>query len=120
MSVFNPKILDASIRDITTDLADEQKVDVLIYAMQHLKLDRSVPRSRSRPRAPAHPSPPLQFQDRHRKRSRVLPQAPKALSRNIKQGPSPARKGSPRRQPPRWRASRSGPLLACRPWSVPD
>lgn len=41
MSVFNPKILDASIRDVTTDLADEQKVDVLIYAMQHLKLERS-------------------------------------------------------------------------------
>lgn len=44
MSVFNPKILDASIRDVTTDLGDEQKVDVLIYAMQHLKLERSVPR----------------------------------------------------------------------------
>ena len=42
MSVFNPKILDASIRDVTTDLADEQKADVLIYAMQHLKFDRSV------------------------------------------------------------------------------
>ncbi|GJE98678.1 hypothetical protein PsYK624_149130 [Phanerochaete sordida] len=41
MSVFNPKILDASIRDVTTDLADEQKVDVLIYAMQNLKLERS-------------------------------------------------------------------------------
>ncbi|KIP12194.1 hypothetical protein PHLGIDRAFT_124352 [Phlebiopsis gigantea 11061_1 CR5-6] len=41
MSVFNPKILDASIRDVTTDLGDEQKVDVLIYAMQHLKLERS-------------------------------------------------------------------------------
>lgn len=42
MSVFNPKILDASIRDVTTDLQDEQKVDVLIYAMQNLKLERSV------------------------------------------------------------------------------
>ena len=47
MSVFNPKILDASIRDVTTDLADEQKVDVLIYAMQNLKLERSVPCSRT-------------------------------------------------------------------------
>lgn len=42
MSVFNPKIIDASIRDVTTDLADTQKVDVLIYAMQHLHLERSV------------------------------------------------------------------------------
>ena len=44
MSVFNPKILEASIRDVTTDLADDQKVDVLIYSTEHLKLDRSVPR----------------------------------------------------------------------------
>lgn len=43
MSVFNPKILEASIRDVTTDLADVHKVDVLIYAMQHLQLDRFVP-----------------------------------------------------------------------------
>lgn len=42
MSVFNPKILDASIRDVTTDLADVHKVDVLIYGMQHLQLDRLV------------------------------------------------------------------------------
>ena len=42
MSVFNPKILEASIRDVTTELADVHKVDVLIYGMQHLQLDRSV------------------------------------------------------------------------------
>ena len=43
MSVFNPKILDASIRDVTSDFTEEAKVDVLIYAMQYLKLERSVP-----------------------------------------------------------------------------
>jgi hypothetical protein len=42
MSTFNPKILDASIRDVTTGLADVQKVDVLIHAMNHLHLERSV------------------------------------------------------------------------------
>ncbi|RPD68399.1 hypothetical protein L226DRAFT_617558 [Lentinus tigrinus ALCF2SS1-7] len=41
MNVFNPKILDASIRDVTTCLSDEQKTDVLLYAMGHLELDRS-------------------------------------------------------------------------------
>ena len=43
MSVFNPKILDASIRDVTSNFNEEAKVDVLIYAMQYLKLERSVP-----------------------------------------------------------------------------
>ncbi|KAI0341135.1 hypothetical protein BDW22DRAFT_1430285 [Trametopsis cervina] len=38
MSVFD---LDASIRDVTAKLADTQKVDVLISAMQHLHLERS-------------------------------------------------------------------------------
>ena len=42
-NVFNPKILDASIRDVTSYLSDEQKADVLLYAMGHLHLDRSVP-----------------------------------------------------------------------------
>lgn len=42
MNVFNPKILDASIRDVTSGLADHQKADVLLYAMSHLELDRSV------------------------------------------------------------------------------
>ena len=42
MSVFNPRILDASIRDVTSGLADAHKVDVLIYAMHHLHLERSV------------------------------------------------------------------------------
>lgn len=43
MNVFNPKILDASIRDVTSCLSDHQKADVLLYAMGHLNLDRSVP-----------------------------------------------------------------------------
>ncbi|KAI0087530.1 hypothetical protein BDY19DRAFT_1042317 [Irpex rosettiformis] len=41
MSVFNPRILDASIRDVTSGLSDSHKVDVLIYAMHHLHLERS-------------------------------------------------------------------------------
>jgi hypothetical protein len=42
MSVFNPKILDASIRDVTSECSDEAKADVLIYAMQYLKLEKLV------------------------------------------------------------------------------
>ncbi|OCH84074.1 hypothetical protein OBBRIDRAFT_839982 [Obba rivulosa] len=41
MNVFNPKILDASIRDVTAGLSDEQKADVLLHAMGHLTLERS-------------------------------------------------------------------------------
>ncbi|KDQ56125.1 hypothetical protein JAAARDRAFT_133166 [Jaapia argillacea MUCL 33604] len=41
MAVFNPKILDASIRDVTVGLSDDQKADVLLYAMQHLKSESS-------------------------------------------------------------------------------
>ncbi|KAG2352107.1 hypothetical protein BDR07DRAFT_1439519 [Suillus spraguei] len=36
MSVFNPRILDASIRDVTACLSDTQKADVLLHALQHL------------------------------------------------------------------------------------
>ncbi|TFK48125.1 hypothetical protein OE88DRAFT_545076 [Heliocybe sulcata] len=36
-TVFNPKILDASVRDVTALLSDDQKADVLLYAMQHLQ-----------------------------------------------------------------------------------
>lgn len=42
LNVFNPKILDASVRDVTAGLSDEQKADVLLYAMSHLELERSV------------------------------------------------------------------------------
>ncbi|TCD60759.1 hypothetical protein EIP91_009552 [Steccherinum ochraceum] len=42
MNVFNPRILDASLRDVTSTLTDEQKADVLIYAMQHLSIERFV------------------------------------------------------------------------------
>ncbi|KAI0712715.1 hypothetical protein C8T65DRAFT_646692 [Cerioporus squamosus] len=41
MNVFNPKIIDASIRDVTACLSDEQKADVLLSAMAHLEPDRS-------------------------------------------------------------------------------
>jgi len=43
MSVFNPKILDASLRDVAASLPDQEKVDVLLYAMERLKIERSVP-----------------------------------------------------------------------------
>ena len=51
LNVFNPKILDASIRDVTSCLADEQKADVLLSAMAHLQIDRSVV-TRLQPRVP--------------------------------------------------------------------
>lgn len=38
MSVFNPKMLDASIRDVTDSLSDNDKTSVLLYAMDHLPL----------------------------------------------------------------------------------
>lgn len=37
MTVFNPKILDASIRDVVFCLTDEQKADTLLYAMSNLQ-----------------------------------------------------------------------------------
>lgn len=45
MSIFNPKILDASLRDVTGSLPDEQKADVLLFAMERLRIDRSVVQS---------------------------------------------------------------------------
>lgn len=42
MNVFNPKILDASLRDVASSLPDEQKADVILYAMEHLPIERSV------------------------------------------------------------------------------
>ncbi|KAG5337087.1 hypothetical protein C0989_010828, partial [Termitomyces sp. Mn162] len=36
MDVFNPKILDASIRDVSSCLTDNQKADLLLYAMRSL------------------------------------------------------------------------------------
>lgn len=41
MSVFNPKILDACIRDVTACLPDDEKADILLYAMGHLHHERS-------------------------------------------------------------------------------
>ncbi|KAF8956753.1 hypothetical protein BDZ97DRAFT_1670956 [Flammula alnicola] len=39
MDVFNPKILDASIRDVSSYLSDNQKVDLLLYAMRCLQFE---------------------------------------------------------------------------------
>ncbi|KAG1769108.1 hypothetical protein EV702DRAFT_978950 [Suillus placidus] len=41
MNVFNPRILDASIRDVTGCLSDTQKADVLLHALQHLPSEGS-------------------------------------------------------------------------------
>ncbi|KAI0743067.1 hypothetical protein C8Q80DRAFT_1108088 [Daedaleopsis nitida] len=41
LNVFNPKILDASIRDVTACLSDVEKADMLLNAMGHLEPDRS-------------------------------------------------------------------------------
>jgi hypothetical protein len=38
MSVFNPKMLDASIRDVTDSLSNNDKTSVLLYAMERLPL----------------------------------------------------------------------------------
>jgi len=39
MNIFNPKILDASIRDVSSYLSDNQKVDLLLYAMRCLPFE---------------------------------------------------------------------------------
>lgn len=39
MDVFNPKILDASIRDVASCLSDPQKIDLLLYAMRSLSYE---------------------------------------------------------------------------------
>ncbi|KAJ7579284.1 hypothetical protein C8J56DRAFT_341215 [Mycena floridula] len=39
MDVFNPKILDASIRDVVAEFSANQKGDLLLYAMQSLKYE---------------------------------------------------------------------------------
>ena len=41
--VINPRILDASLRDVTERLSAEQKAEVLIHAMNLLKLAKCVP-----------------------------------------------------------------------------
>ncbi|KAF8428027.1 hypothetical protein L210DRAFT_3652430 [Boletus edulis BED1] len=38
MSLFNPRILDASIRDVTANLNNTQKADLLLHALQHLPI----------------------------------------------------------------------------------
>ncbi|KAI0309640.1 hypothetical protein OF83DRAFT_1157917 [Amylostereum chailletii] len=36
MAVFNPKMLDASVRDVVSALTSDQKTDVLLYAMERI------------------------------------------------------------------------------------
>ncbi|KAI0310084.1 hypothetical protein OF83DRAFT_1156413 [Amylostereum chailletii] len=36
MAVFNPKMLDASVRDVVSALSSDQKTDVLLYAMERI------------------------------------------------------------------------------------
>lgn len=35
-TVFNPKILDASIRDVASYLTDNEKADLLLFALKNL------------------------------------------------------------------------------------
>ena len=39
MSVFNPKMLDASLRDVADSLSNNEKTGVLLYAMERLPLN---------------------------------------------------------------------------------
>ncbi|KAF7297922.1 J domain-containing protein [Mycena chlorophos] len=45
MNVFNPKILDASIRDVALHLSDNQKADLLIHALGNLSRDDAASRA---------------------------------------------------------------------------
>lgn len=40
MDTFNPKILDASIRDVAECLSDNQKADLVLYGLRNLKYKR--------------------------------------------------------------------------------
>lgn len=42
IGVVNPRILDASIHDVTERLSNEQKAEVLIHAMNLIKLAKCV------------------------------------------------------------------------------
>ncbi|KAJ8508699.1 hypothetical protein ONZ45_g9069 [Pleurotus djamor] len=42
MDVFNPKILDACLRDVAANLSDHDKADVLIFALKNLKPEGTV------------------------------------------------------------------------------
>ena len=39
MAVFNPKILDASVRDVTACLSENDKADLLLFAVRKLNPD---------------------------------------------------------------------------------
>lgn len=39
MDIFNPKILDACIRDVAECLTDNQKADLLLYAVRSIHID---------------------------------------------------------------------------------
>lgn len=39
MDLFNPKILDASVRDVASRLSDNQKVELLLYAIKSLRFE---------------------------------------------------------------------------------
>ncbi|KAK2462534.1 hypothetical protein APHAL10511_005504 [Amanita phalloides] len=39
MDIFNPKILDACIRDVASCLTDNQKADLLLYAARSIRID---------------------------------------------------------------------------------
>lgn len=57
MDVFNPKILDASIRDVASCLSDTQKVDLLLYALGSIPLP-PLPAASSSSSSPSTTHPP--------------------------------------------------------------
>jgi len=72
MSVFNPKMLDASIRDVVASLSSNDKTNVLLYAMEHLPMKAEYVfnrRRRSRRRSRAF----LKISNGDRERGPVLP-----------------------------------------------
>ncbi|KAL7278793.1 hypothetical protein ACG7TL_007802 [Trametes sanguinea] len=111
MNVFNPKILDASIRDVTAGLSDEQKADVLLYAMNHLKPERSVSAicSQGPPRACLISCwfVSWQLENTHRERGTVLPGDIQVASRRCSQSTAGAGEGPACGWAARRRATRS-------------
>lgn len=58
MGIFNPLMLDASIRDVVSSLPLDKKVDVLLYSLQHLPAN-----SRSVTDLAYHSQPPVHIDD---------------------------------------------------------
>lgn len=86
MDVFNLKILEASIRDVSTCLSDNQKVELLLYAIKSLPFEGYV-FSRTARHFPNLFFPPLA----HRFHARILG----ALELSSRTGSSPVSRSPP-------------------------